>query len=177
MFYFNFWSNFKRKAPLNKRLLTFNLDYLNEHFTLYVPDTETVDRLKQLVEEKIGVERKHIKLNGWPTNRLAGGSTSAAAAGGGFLRSSSRFISDRNTLSELNLPLVTNLRVVNMQTLADDMQNTIAHLPGAGFATASSSSSTYSAEQPDTFELFIKIVQSGDEKIHKYTQLINHVSL
>lgn len=133
--------------PVSSRMLTFNLDYLAETFTLYMSDSETVEKLKQHVEEKIGVPRKHIKLNGWPINRSTGDAP--------------RFISDRCHLSELRLPLVSNLHVVNMQTIADDMQNAVSHLPGASFALASS------VNEPETFELFLKLVHSGDEKLHR----------
>lgn len=139
----------------NKRLLTFSIEYLSHKFILYLKDSETVEKLKELIEEQIGVPRKNIKLNGWPKVRSSGHSI--------------KFISDNCRLSELNLSLQTNLHVVNMQTIADDIQGAVAHLSGVGFAAANS---TVSKEIPDTFELHIKLVNSGDEKINRFLFLL-----
>ena len=115
-------------------------------------------KLKELISEKVDIPRKHIKLNGWPSRQSSG--------------MPYRFISDSCTLSDLNLPLETSLNVVNMQTVADDIQNAISHLPGASFAIGSTSASTSRSSSSDSFELYIKLVNSGDDKIHRYFRLI-----
>ena len=154
----NFMELFRIRATTSRRLLTFKIEYLNEKFTLYLPDTETVGKLKELISEKVDIPRKHIKLNGWPSRQSSG--------------MPYRFISDSCTLSDLNLPLETSLNVVNMQTVADDIQNAISHLPGASFAIGSTSASTSRSSSSDSFELYIKLVNSGDDKIHRYFRLI-----
>lgn len=117
-----------RAAAESRRLLAFNIEYLNEKFTLYLPDTETVGKLKELIEEKVKIPRKHIKLNGWRTRQSSGGM-------------SHRFIWDACVLSDLNLALETTLSAVNMQTVTEDIQNAISQLSEVSFASGSSSAS------------------------------------
>ena len=121
-----------RAAAESRRLLAFNIEYLNEKFTLYLPDTETVGKLKELIEEKVKIPRKHIKLNGWPSRQSSDGM-------------SHRFIWDACILSDLNLLLETTLSVVNMQTVTEDIQNAISQLSEVSFASGSSSTSTSSS--------------------------------
>lgn len=125
-------------------MLTFNIEYLTNKFTLHVSDTEKVSKLKELVEEKTEIPRKHIKLSGW--------------------RNKGIFISDFSVLSELNLPLENNLYVVNMQTIADDIQNATANIPGVACASGSS----VTQPEHETYEIYIKLINSGDEKFFRY---------
>jgi hypothetical protein len=122
---------FRIHAAESRRLLAFNIEYLNEKFTLFLSDTETVGKLKELIEEKINIPCKHIKLNGWPSSQSSG--------------KPHRFIWDACVLSGLNLSLETTLSVVNMQTVTEDIQNAISQLSEASIASGSSSASTSSS--------------------------------
>lgn len=86
--------------PSSRRLLTFKIEYLDSKFTLHVPDNETVLKLKELIEEKINLPAKFIKLNGWRDKNL--------------------FVMDKMTLNELNLPLETHLYVKNTSDMETD---------------------------------------------------------
>ena len=120
---------FRTRAAESYRLLAFNIEYLNEKFTLYLPDTENVGKLKELIKEKVNIPRKHIKLNGWPSRQSSDGMPN-------------RFIWDACVLSGLNLSLETTLSVLNMQTVTEDIQNVISQLSEVSFDSGSSPAST-----------------------------------
>jgi hypothetical protein len=86
------------KEPLQitgfKRLIKFNIEYLNDKFTLHVPENEKVSKLKQLIQEEIKVPKNYQRLHGW--------------------KQKDRFISDNTCLRDLYLPIENNLYVVNM---------------------------------------------------------------
>ena len=76
-----------------KRLLNFHIEYQEKRFTLHVLDSECVRKIKELIKEKLSIPCENQKLNGWRNKNL--------------------LITDKMVLNQLNLPLDTNLFVIN----------------------------------------------------------------
>lgn len=113
-------------------------------------DSETVRKLKELVEGQTGVSSKNMKLKGWSNNNKA------------------MFISDGSVLADLGLPLENHLYVVNMLTIADELEKAAANVPGAAFAIGSTATTSSLNNDEASFDLYIKLVHSGDLKFHRF---------
>lgn len=115
-------------------------------FTLHVQDSEKVLKLKELIEERINVPRESIRLNGWRNKQI--------------------YVRDHQTLSELSLPLETNLYVVNISNVTADGDNN--NDLAAVTATAGASSST-SSSAVSQFELYFKLLnRPADDRAYHH---------
>lgn len=110
----------------SKRLLTFNIEFYTNKFQLYVPDNNTVLDLKNLITQEIQLPAKYQKLKGWKNKDAT--------------------VLDNMELNYLNLPLETNLYIIN----TDPNFNTDKA------ATSSSSSSSLN----NLFELNITFINN-----------------
>ena len=79
-----------------KRLIKFNIQYLDKAFELHVPENQTVATIKKLISEKIQVPTEDQKLTGWPKKEI--------------------LIDDSKNLNDLYLPGEINLHVTNTST-------------------------------------------------------------
>jgi hypothetical protein len=113
----------------SKRLLTFNIEFYTNKFQLYVPDNNTVLDLKNLITQEIQLPAKYQKLKGWKNKDAT--------------------VLDNMELNYLNLPLETNLYVIN----TDPNFNTDK-------AATSSSSSSLNNNNNNLFELNITFINN-----------------
>ncbi|RMZ93019.1 FAS-associated factor 1 [Brachionus plicatilis] len=79
--------------PEPKRLITFNIEYLEQKFQLHVPENQTVGTIKNLINEKIQVPAEKQYLSGWLNKSIV--------------------VMDSMKLHDLNLPGEITLHVTN----------------------------------------------------------------